>query len=853
MRNNKFAIWEYAYWICLSCASIGALFGEDRLVFNGETLELMAGLTLSRPIILNAEGGTFLTDHPASATISTNIGGIGNLTKTGTGILLLTGMNTYGGNTIFKGGTVQISSPSNLGFNNFSFSGGTLELLPSFGTHTFTNSMTLGSGNGTLQTDTSVNATFSGSLGGTGALIKTGPGKLILTGTINHYSGGTTIQDGTLQGNSITLQGPITNNSELIFNQIGTGTYGGQISGTGNVTIQNNSTLNLTGTNNYAGTTTLNGGIVQVSSPTNLGVGAIIFNESTLQLLTAWESSTLNNVLILNAENGTLQTDTSVNATFAGNIEGAGSLTKTGPGKLILTGNNTYNGPTTISAGTLIVNGVISNSPITIENSATLAGNGTVGNVTFNSGSNYFVEIGETRSDLILATGTVTINPGTSLTLSSLEGSSPQLPMYTIITALEGVIQNAPFTLSSGDPNVRYLTFYDSNHVFVVLQSFNQYVASGETGAIVKCFNTLINKRLPDLENFITMLAFQSQSERQTTFTQMSPADFNSIAFAQENVAERIRQTYSRHLLEANVLNCSQNDDSEKRAWSFWAAPFVEWVHQDGHENLKGYQETFAGFTTALDYQLKEHWIFTTGFSYSKTHVKMGHLADAHSDSYAGSLGTLWTNSHFFADALFSYLHHKTQAERAMHFNVATPLFSYRDHQAAAHPQHSHEFLEHLGGGYDFKVWHTPNKTIHLYPFVNGDYTHTVQSGYQEKGAQSLDLKVHQKNYDLLRTEIGLGSAFIKCSTSGKWMGEISLSYAHERRFQGKKTKAGFKNSSCQFTVNGLLPTNDLICPSAIFSYAFPEKKVAFTLGYHGEYGKKFIENVAEGELKFSF
>ncbi|MCB1539108.1 MAG: autotransporter-associated beta strand repeat-containing protein, partial [Alphaproteobacteria bacterium] len=45
-------------------------------------------------------------------------------------------------------------------------------------------------------------ATLSGSIGGAGALIKTGTGNLILSGT-NNYSGGTTISAGTLTASSL--------------------------------------------------------------------------------------------------------------------------------------------------------------------------------------------------------------------------------------------------------------------------------------------------------------------------------------------------------------------------------------------------------------------------------------------------------------------------------------------------------------------------------------------------------------------------------------------------------------------------------------------------------------------------
>ena len=63
----------------------------------------------------------------------------------------------------------------------------------------------------------------------------TGSGTLTLSGT-NTYSGGTTINAGTLTGTTTSLQGAITDDAALVFNQSSTGTYAGVVSGTGSVT-----------------------------------------------------------------------------------------------------------------------------------------------------------------------------------------------------------------------------------------------------------------------------------------------------------------------------------------------------------------------------------------------------------------------------------------------------------------------------------------------------------------------------------------------------------------------------------------------------------------------------------------
>ena len=59
--------------------------------------------------------------------------------------------------------------------------------------------------------------------------------------------------------------------------------------------------------------------------------------------------------MILLSSNGTIRQDDTANAVFSGPISGSGSLLKTGAGELILSGSNTYQGGTIVSAGTLAV------------------------------------------------------------------------------------------------------------------------------------------------------------------------------------------------------------------------------------------------------------------------------------------------------------------------------------------------------------------------------------------------------------------------------------------------------------------------------------------------------------------
>ena len=110
-------------------------------------------------------------------------------------------------------------------------------------------------------------------------------------------------------------------------------------------------------------------------------------------------------------------------ATIASAISGGGTVVKNDLGTLILSGNNHYTGATTVSAGTLQVNGSIASSSLTtVQSGATLSGSGSVGAVTVANGGTLAGAAGST-----LTTGNLTLNSGSNLNVKLAAPSSSEL------------------------------------------------------------------------------------------------------------------------------------------------------------------------------------------------------------------------------------------------------------------------------------------------------------------------------------------------------------------------------------------------------------------------------------------
>lgn len=109
-------------------------------------------------------------------------------------------------------------------------------------------------------------------------------------------------------------------------------TLNGAITGSGDVSFSGPGTLTLGASNSYSGATTISSGTLRVANAGTLGNGS--------------GAVTNNSALVL---------DRSDSYVLANSVTGTGTVTQQGSGTTILTGNNTYQGATTISGGNLQV------------------------------------------------------------------------------------------------------------------------------------------------------------------------------------------------------------------------------------------------------------------------------------------------------------------------------------------------------------------------------------------------------------------------------------------------------------------------------------------------------------------
>ena len=455
---------------------------------TGTTGTLAGSLQTGAGAVTKTGAGTWTSsgsgsNYSGGTTISNGTLILGSTTAAGSGTITLNDVNTGSNNTTlsFNGtgtwanpitvanqgsGTATIQNLTNA--VSFSWTTGTITLnqaatlsLPNIGGYCALNSVLAGNGNLTissthnqrliLNTSGSVDSGFTGNIdvqsgsifeprdqlsapGGNNVTVETGAELRIQfanttinalngSGIVDSVSGAATLTVGE-GGGSGTFSGVMKNNSTVLSFAVAGGIE------------------TLEGSNTFTGGTSINGGTLQ------LGDGITSAHDGTLS---ATGGINNNSALVYNIVGTTYS--------YAGAINGGGTVTQMGPGSVALAGSNSYSGPTNVSAGRLYFNNASTGGgQVTVFGGATLGGTGTIaGNVNVSSGG--IIEAGQnglgslTLNQLsFLGTGTINIgslanyNTSSALTAGTLSTTGTHSVMINV-SGIAGITTNTPYEL----------------------------------------------------------------------------------------------------------------------------------------------------------------------------------------------------------------------------------------------------------------------------------------------------------------------------------------------------------------------------------------------------------------------
>jgi fibronectin-binding autotransporter adhesin len=276
--------------------------------------------------------------------------------------------------------------------------------------------------------------------------------------TTNFFSGAAALfTDNTTQSN-ISLLVPLSPGSVTVSNNLLHYTFGGAGNIAGASALVKNGSSSLTLANQGMN-----------------AFGNVIINNGTLQLGTGDSDGGVSAINITN--NGALIVNRSDSFTLNSAIAGSGTLTKVGPGTLVLSGVNTYNGLTVLGGGTLQVDQSSSGTgSLTSSNGTFLAGSGIVNGPVIVGGQLNPGPVG--APGIFKAHGGLTLSPGSTLAFD-LSATDPSNPAVNDSVEVFGnlIANNNKITVNiSGAPlnGTAYLLFTYSG---TLSGSFNPTVA----------------------------------------------------------------------------------------------------------------------------------------------------------------------------------------------------------------------------------------------------------------------------------------------------------------------------------------------------------------------------------------
>jgi len=388
--------------------------GTVQVGTGGSSGSLGTGIVTNNTSIVFSRSDTITMPSP--------IYGSGSISTISSGVLAASGSNYYTGNTTISSGFAYLQNPTGFGATNGTVtvaSGAQLYITANVDNGGNPLSLTgTGDGNGALRKGGAGVTTYSGStvLGGDTSIVVDGGATLNLASPAGI--------NGSVANANLTLAGP------------GAGVISGPLAlGTAGLTVSSG-TWTLAINNTYTGLTALNGGTTRISDNTLGNPAAFTANQITLGGggLEAVTNVTFNDGLagLTLTANATLIVDTGATLTISNPITGGNALTKSGPGTLVLSGSQPFNGTLNLDTTSNTANdgavrissfSSIANvpSPITSRNnnagSSTLQLDGSAGAISIpqdfnvscrNSGVAWIENIAGNN----LLTGALTINQG---------------------------------------------------------------------------------------------------------------------------------------------------------------------------------------------------------------------------------------------------------------------------------------------------------------------------------------------------------------------------------------------------------------------------------------------------------
>ncbi|TBU71219.1 hypothetical protein DNK06_24625 [Pseudomonas daroniae] len=589
-------------------------------------------------------------------------------------------------------------------------------------------------------------------------------------------------------------------------------------------------TITLEGTQAFAGLQFVNEGYSLVSAP---GLDGLLRTDGSSEIRVLADS-----------------------AEIAVGIVGNGGIVKTEAGTLILDGNNTYTGDTSVQAGGLTIGGSAGSgasltSDVNVWDGARLGGHGSIvgnvnladgatlapgnsigtltvdGDVSFAPSAVFEVEANpDGTADKLVATGTVTLGDSTLNVLAG-AGDWSASTRYDLVEA-----GNLVGTFGTVNSNLAFLNAdlaydYALNTVELTLLRNDTAFAS-----VARTFNqTATASALSSLDptsGLATAITALSEEGARDAYDSLSGELHASLQSALLDDSRYLREGVNARLLAAQHLLPGSGQLNQGDGVTFWLQGYGGWAQNEGDGNASTLDHDSRGTLFGGDIALDDAWRIGAAIGLGSSDLKDGRdsSADVDTRSLALYASGQWDAVKLRVGASHSW--HDVDTRRNVHFG------SFSERNKASYDATTTQAFAELGyrlAAADFQVE----------PFIGLAHAKVKSDGFSERGGDSA-LSAGNEKRDITYSTLGAHAALPVGQFAGSPVSlQGSLGWQHAFGNDTPDSHLAFTTGDA-FSIRGTpLERDSAVAQLGIQTQL--NRNIAVDLSYSGRFGEDFTDN----------